>query len=353
MRNPLTYVSLLGIVVGVLAVVYLPSRLLVLPVLLILGVGVMIQYIRDGQELFARLSVLLVMLLTILAGFFWRFAGDVVSFTLILFFAALLVLSRIHGATDRQKLIASRIAFIGGLLAATAFNHRGLVRLIADMVPRTIEGQAFVISANGEALKLGMVEVSAVDRVSFETALKRAIEEHEDEIEADESAVKRTLGEQKAADAVVDAATRGISGIEGGKSPEVTATEGAMLSQAAALSKVAASEYREALEAKKSTLASIVRDAFWACPSGSKIAATETDADGRFHLKMGRHREGFCVVAVVTRKIRERSETYIWVINEWQVRDPLLLSSNNLYSFDDLRITLDALKRYEAARQGK
>ena len=129
-KNPLTYLGLVGIGIGALGFVYPASRRVILGIILLLCLGVVVSHGREKRKLRETLVMGLLMIPVVVATFFYRFAADLVFSTLVLFFGALLVLSAFQAVSERQKMFAAYFTFIGGLVAAAALNYRAIVQLV-------------------------------------------------------------------------------------------------------------------------------------------------------------------------------------------------------------------------------
>ena len=70
---------------------------------------------------------------------------------------------------------------------------------------------------------------------------------------------------------------------------------------------------------------------FAGLPGAAAIAKTKTDADGRFKID-GVFPEDSLLVALASRKVGERTETYTWVLPPKEWASPLLLSNDNMFS---------------------
>lgn len=315
MKNPLTYFSLFVVGVGILGFVYLPSRQIILGVLLLFSIGSLIGSGRDRRPLFARLLVGLLMASTIVAAFYYKFAADLVFSTVTLFGGAILALSLFQNVSTRQKLFAAYITFAGGLVAATIFNYNAIAQFAAQNHSTTIEGQVFIVTKNGDSLKLGDIQVSIMEKPSFDKALVEAAQDYRTILELAEAKIKEGLTIEKAASADSKSA-----------SPNLAANDRDM-------AKTANDEIEDGYKSQKDALAAIFDGVEVA---GKRLTSTKTDADGKFRIATDMAKGNFYVFAKAKRRIRGQEKVLIWAIDSWSIPNPLLLSNHNLYTIDDL-----------------
>lgn len=318
MKNPLTYFSLIVVGAGIIGFVYLPSRQIVLGILLLLSIGSLFGSGRDARPLFARLLVGLLMASTIVAAFYFKFAADLVFSTVTLFGGALLALSVFQTVNTRQKLFAAYITFAGGLVAATIFNYNAIAQFAARNHSTAIEGQAFIVTRNGDSLKLGDVSVSIMEKPSFDKALREAFDDYRPILELSQTEIKAGSTVFKAANTDSKSANPDLAGEDQD------------------LKKIANQDIEDGFESQNQALTAIF-DGVEA--AGKRLAFTKTDADGKFRIVTDRSKGDFYVFAKVKRRIRGQEKVLIWVIDSWSIPNPLLLSSDNLYTIDDLQRT--------------
>ena len=174
-----------------------------------------------------------------------------------------------------------------------------------------ISGQIFIVTQNGDSVKLGDVSVSVVGKNDFNNHLREAANQHKKEMEdADrEIAFFSDQGDKTAARIVsaTSAADRHINA-------ELLTLQNESLA--------------EFTTQKNQTLETIFDEIVW---NVKPLARTRTDADGKFTIQVDKWTNNFYLLATVRREIHGQSKPLIWVIDGIFVSSPLLLSNANLF----------------------
>lgn len=184
-----------------------------------------------------------------------------------------------------------------------------------------IGGQVFIVTKNGDSVKLGDVFVSVVGKADFDSALQEAADRYKTDLEDEDQKIAFFSSEQQKMLNILAAETSDA----GRDSADVSAV-GVLKLDNESLAYFA--------DLKNQTLESI----FDEVDGRVKILKSSiTDADGKFKIEVDKSTENFYLFATVRRKIHGQSEPLMWVIEGFLASNPLLLSNANLYRADDLK----------------
>lgn len=171
-----------------------------------------------------------------------------------------------------------------------------------------VEGQVFVTGKNGESVKLGGVEVCALDREPTETKLKAALKSERSAL----MAVARW--ESQRTDEVERYA----------RSPNADGSKLAIVSRVI-----------------KETLANSTGNVIMSMWSGDNIASrTVSDADGRFKIAMPAPVSDYVIFAHAERTIQGVKKSVGWIVQDFHEGAPLVLCDETAFRVQTFMLDL-------------
>ncbi len=187
---------------------------------------------------------------------------------------------------------------------------------------KTIEGEVFIVTAGGPAIKLALVQVKAISKIEMENHIAKIEQQIAPERAEADSAVSRAMKESDARIKQMQAMT--LKEIQKQMADDLkrSRAERDKAIQAPILARL---QLRE-LRARQKTLNSAA-PFFVDLPQ--PVATAKTDADGRFELTIPDKGE-YVLVASAERTVFNDVERYFWVVRLNSEEFKATLSNDNL-----------------------
>ena len=187
---------------------------------------------------------------------------------------------------------------------------------------KTIEGEVFIVTAGGPAIKLALVQVKAISKIEMENHIAKIEQQIAPERAEADSAVSRAMKESDARIKQMQAMT--LKEIQRQMADDLkrSRAERDKAIQAPILARL---QLRE-LRARQKTLNSAA-PFFVDLPQ--PVATAKTDADGRFELTIPDKGE-YVLVASAERTVFNDVERYFWVVRLNSEEFKATLSNDNL-----------------------
>ena len=189
---------------------------------------------------------------------------------------------------------------------------------------KTIEGEVFIVTAGGPAIKLALVQVKAISKIEMENRIAKIEQQIASERAEVNSAVSRAMKESDARIKQMQAMT--LKEIQRQMADDLkrSRAERDKAIQAPIHARIQLKELR----ARQKTLNSAA-PFFVDLPE--PVATAKTDADGRFELTIPDKGE-YVLVASAERTVFNDVERYFWVVRLNSEESKVTLSNDNLTS---------------------
>ncbi len=189
------------------------------------------------------------------------------------------------------------------------------VLLCATANAKTIEGQVFIVTAGGPAIKLALVQVKAISKIEIENHITKIEQQIASERSEANSALSRAIKELQ----------NGQDGRISPKMRELTLTE-KQKNEDAIQRRVYGRIQLKELRARQKALNSAA-PFFVDLPQ--PVATAKTDADGHFELTIPDKGE-YVLVASAERTVFNDVERYFWIVRVNAGESKATLSNDNL-----------------------